>query len=77
MRCTLPRDEPDPPVEDFLDVYKRQEVVGYLKGKSAIEIAKHFEKVRKITGAKYSVIDSKTHEWEFGNLLAYKIIIRK
>ena len=25
----------------------------------------------------YSVIDSKTHEWEFGNLLAYKIIIRK
>ena len=33
--------------------YGVAEVVGYLKGKSAIEIAKHFEKVRKITGASF------------------------
>ena len=34
--------------------YGVAEVVGYLKGKSAIEIAKHFEKVCKITGASFS-----------------------
>ena len=33
--------------------YGVAEVVGYLKGKSAIEIAKHFEKVCKITGASF------------------------
>ena len=36
--------------------YGVAEVVGYLKGKSAIEIAKHFERVRKITGASFWVL---------------------
>ena len=30
--------------------YRVSEIVGYLKGKSAIEIARRFGKVRKITG---------------------------
>ena len=37
--------------------YGVAEVVGYLKGKSAIEIAKHFEKVCKITGASFCAVE--------------------
>ena len=33
--------------------YRVSEIVGYLKGKSAIEIARRFGKVRKITGASF------------------------
>lgn len=33
--------------------YSVSEIVGYLKGKSAIEIARRFGKVRKITGESF------------------------
>ena len=33
--------------------YRVSEIVGYLKGKSAIEIARRFGKVRKITGESF------------------------
>lgn len=33
--------------------YSMSEIVGYLKGKSAIEITRRFRKVRKITGESF------------------------